>query len=169
MGCSRWWVVSEVVADEIVGGVPTGLEVTRCGELEPGFGFEQSSPARVDAHGSYLWLLRGEVLRTHLGFGEARLEDGALFRCLRRVAIVTARVTTLKGADAGAYYVEALPSYYLDAGEPRGIWHGRGAHQFGLVGEVGDVDFLDIMARCVSSQRGSDTRRGVRGEVGARV
>ena len=33
-----------------VGGVPTGLEVTRCGELEPGFSFEPSSPARVDAH-----------------------------------------------------------------------------------------------------------------------
>ena len=28
---------------------------------------------------------------------------------------VTVRVTTLKGAAAGAYYVEALPAYYLDA------------------------------------------------------
>ena len=37
----------------------------------------------------------------------------------REVAGVTARVTTLKGADAGAYYVEALPNYYLDSGEPK--------------------------------------------------
>jgi len=59
---------------------------------------------------------------------------------------VTARVTTLKGAEAGAYYTEALPSYYLDAGEPKGIWHGRGAQQLGLVGEVDDTDFLDVMA-----------------------
>ncbi len=32
---------------------------------------------------------------------------------------MTVRVTTLKGPLAGAYYVEQLPSYYLDAGEPR--------------------------------------------------
>ena len=31
--------------------------------------------------------------------------------------VVTARVTTLKGADAGVYYAEALPSYYLDGDE----------------------------------------------------
>ena len=31
---------------------------------------------------------------------------------------MTVRVTTLKGADAGAYYVEALPNYYLQSGEP---------------------------------------------------
>ncbi len=60
--------------------------------------------------------------------------------------VVTARVTTLKGAEAGAYYVEALPSYYLDADEPRGRWHGRGAELLGLVGEVRDEDFLDVMA-----------------------
>jgi hypothetical protein len=35
---------------------------------------------------------------------------------------MTVRVTTLKGPDAGLYYVEALPSYYLDAGEP--TWEG---------------------------------------------
>ena len=44
-----------------------------------------------------------------------------------RVVPMTVRVTTLKGADAGLYYVEALPSYYLDAGEPAGVWHGLGA------------------------------------------
>ena len=60
--------------------------------------------------------------------------------------LMTARVTTLKGSDAGAYYVEALPAYYLDATEPRGRWHGRGADALGLRGEVADNDFLDLMA-----------------------
>ena len=60
--------------------------------------------------------------------------------------VVTARVTTLKGADAGAYYVEALPSYYLDTDEPAGRWQGRGAELLGLQGEIQDADFLDIMA-----------------------
>ncbi len=59
---------------------------------------------------------------------------------------MTARVTTLKGVDAGAYYIEALPSYYLDADEPPGRCHGRGADMLGLRGEVRDEDFLDVMA-----------------------
>ena len=59
---------------------------------------------------------------------------------------MTARVTTLKGVDAGAYYIEALPSYYLDADEPPGRWHGQGADLLGLRGEVRDEDFLDVMA-----------------------
>jgi conjugative relaxase-like TrwC/TraI family protein len=60
---------------------------------------------------------------------------------------LTARVTTLKGADSGAYYVEHLPRYYLDAGgEPPGVWHGRGAELLGLSGPVRDADFLDVMA-----------------------
>ena len=60
--------------------------------------------------------------------------------------VVTARVTTLKGADAGVYYAEALPSYYLDGDELPGRWHGRGAELLGLSGEVRDEDFLDVMA-----------------------
>jgi len=60
--------------------------------------------------------------------------------------VMTARVTTLKGADAGAYYVEALPNYYLDSGEPAGRWHGLGAERLGLVGEVDDAAFLALMA-----------------------
>ena len=64
----------------------------------------------------------------------------------REVADVTARVTTLKGADAGAYYVEALPNYYLDSGEPKGIWHCKGAELLGLEGEIIDGEFLKIMA-----------------------
>jgi conjugative relaxase-like TrwC/TraI family protein len=59
---------------------------------------------------------------------------------------VTARVTTLKGADAGRYYVEALPSYYLDSGEPPGRWHGAGADALGLAGDVVDDAFLRVLA-----------------------
>ena len=40
---------------------------------------------------------------------------------------MTVRVTTLKGALAGAYYTEELGGYYLDAGEPAGKWWGSGA------------------------------------------
>jgi conjugative relaxase-like TrwC/TraI family protein len=74
---------------------------------------------------------------------------------LCRESAVTARVTTLKGPDAGAYYVEALPSYYLDAGEPRGRWHGHGAALLSLTGEVNDAPFLAVMA-------GDDPSSGVR-------
>ena len=59
--------------------------------------------------------------------------------------VMTVRVTTLKGADAGAYYVEALPNYYLDSGEPRGVWFGDGAGLLGLAGEVDDEAFLALM------------------------
>jgi conjugative relaxase-like TrwC/TraI family protein len=61
------------------------------------------------------------------------------------VVPVTVRVSTLKGPDAGLYYVEALGGYYLDVGEPRGEWHGRGAEALGLVGEVEDEAFLSLM------------------------
>lgn len=59
---------------------------------------------------------------------------------------MTVRVTTLKGADAGAYYVEALPSYYLQAEEPPGQWLGIGAAQLGLAGDVDEDQFLSLMA-----------------------
>jgi conjugative relaxase-like TrwC/TraI family protein len=59
---------------------------------------------------------------------------------------VTVRVTTLKGASAGVYYVEALPNYYLDADEPRGIWQGQAAGMLGLSGTVEDEAFLALMA-----------------------
>ncbi len=59
---------------------------------------------------------------------------------------MTVRVTTLKGTDAGAYYVHALPNYYLDANEPRGQWHGKAATALGLAGVVGDDEFLNVMA-----------------------
>jgi conjugative relaxase-like TrwC/TraI family protein len=59
---------------------------------------------------------------------------------------MTVRVTTLKGPDAGAYYVEALPSYYLDVDEPIGLWQGSGAEELGLAGEIDDAAFLSLMA-----------------------
>lgn len=69
--------------------------------------------------------------------------------------MVTVRVTTLKGADAGSYYVEQLPNYYLDSGEPRGIWLGTAAIELGLVGEVADDAFIALMG-------GKDPRRAER-------
>src|SRR5947209_14865936 len=59
---------------------------------------------------------------------------------------MTVRVTTLKGTDAGRYYVEGLPSYYLDSGEPPGRWHGDGAEMLGLGGELEQEAFLRVMA-----------------------
>ncbi len=59
---------------------------------------------------------------------------------------MTVRVTTLKGADAGVYYVEALPNYYLDSGEPRGVWIGKGASLLGLADDVADEQLLTLMA-----------------------
>ncbi len=56
------------------------------------------------------------------------------------------RVTTLKGAEAGRYYTEQLPSYYLDSGEPPGRWFGYGAAELGLDGVVEDEAFLAVMA-----------------------
>ena len=62
------------------------------------------------------------------------------------VGVVTARVTTLQGAEAGAYYVDHLPRYYLNAGEPPGRWHGRGAVLSGLVGDVDPEAFTNVLA-----------------------
>ena len=67
---------------------------------------------------------------------------------------MTARATTLKGVDAGAYYIEVLPNYYLDSGEPKGVWHGRGAERLGLEGEIIDGEFLRIMAGLHPRARG---------------
>ncbi len=59
---------------------------------------------------------------------------------------MTVRVTTLKGAGAGCYYTEHLPSYYLNGDEPPGRWWGRGADQLGLRGEIDADSFLALMA-----------------------
>jgi conjugative relaxase-like TrwC/TraI family protein len=59
---------------------------------------------------------------------------------------MTVRVTTLRGADAGLYYVENLPNYYLEPGEPPGVWFGDGAAALGL-GDVFDpAAFVAVMA-----------------------
>ncbi|MFT7475364.1 MAG: conjugative relaxase-like TrwC/TraI family protein [Verrucomicrobiales bacterium] len=86
----------------------------------------------------------------------------------REVASVTARVTTLKGPGAGEYYVKALPSYYLNTGEPKGIWHGRGAAELGLDGEVVDGEFLKLMAGNHPRMRGDVLLGRVYGEDSVR-
>lgn len=59
---------------------------------------------------------------------------------------MTVRVTTLKGNEAGRYYTERLPSYYLDGGEPPGRWWGAAAGDLGLAGDVDSEAFLALMA-----------------------
>jgi conjugative relaxase-like TrwC/TraI family protein len=59
---------------------------------------------------------------------------------------MTVRVTTLKGAEAGRYYTERLPGYYLDGSEPPGRWWGKGAGLLGLDGDVDPESFLRVMA-----------------------
>ncbi|HEX7100972.1 MAG TPA: MobF family relaxase, partial [Acidimicrobiia bacterium] len=59
---------------------------------------------------------------------------------------MTVRVTTLKGAEAGRYYTERLPSYYLDGGEPPGRWWGRGAADLALEGDIDAKCFLAVTA-----------------------
>jgi conjugative relaxase-like TrwC/TraI family protein len=60
--------------------------------------------------------------------------------------VVTVRVTTLRGADAGLYYVEHLPNYYLEPGEPPGVWFGNGAATLGLGDEFDPAAFVAVMA-----------------------
>jgi conjugative relaxase-like TrwC/TraI family protein len=59
---------------------------------------------------------------------------------------VTARVTSLYGDTAGAYYVEKPGQYYLDGDEPPGVWRGRGADELGLAGELDDEAFVALLA-----------------------
>lgn len=66
---------------------------------------------------------------------------------------MTARTTTLKGGDAGAYYVEKELGYYLDRGEPAGRWQGRGVPSLELGDTVDEESFLSLMA-------GEDPRTG---------
>ena len=58
---------------------------------------------------------------------------------------MTVRVITLR-LGAGDYYLNDLPSYYLDADEPRGRWLGIGADELGLAGELEDAEFRALMA-----------------------
>ncbi len=70
----------------------------------------------------------------------------APYGCVDGKYPMTARVTTLKGTAAGEYYVHELPNYYLDSGEPKGLWLGQGAEHLGLTGVVNDDQFLNLMA-----------------------
>jgi conjugative relaxase-like TrwC/TraI family protein len=58
---------------------------------------------------------------------------------------MTARTTTLRGPDAGTYYVREIGAYYLDGDEPPGVWHGAAAVELGLSGIVDDDAFLAVM------------------------
>ncbi|MFN0090199.1 MAG: MobF family relaxase [Acidimicrobiales bacterium] len=58
---------------------------------------------------------------------------------------MTARVTSLKGAAAGQYYVAEVGSYYLAGGEPKGRWFGDAATQLGISGVVDDGQFVAVM------------------------
>ncbi len=59
---------------------------------------------------------------------------------------MTVRVTTLKGVEAGRYYTDHLPRYYLEGDEPPGRWWGLAAVGLGLTGEVDPNVFLAVMA-----------------------
>ncbi|MGH8946588.1 MAG: relaxase domain-containing protein, partial [Acidimicrobiia bacterium] len=59
---------------------------------------------------------------------------------------MTVRVTVLKGIEAGRYYTERLPGYYLDGGEPPGRWWGSAAQDLGLSGQIDAEEFLAVMA-----------------------
>ena len=61
-------------------------------------------------------------------------------------SVVTVRVTTLKGVDAGRYYTERLPSYYLNGAEPPGVWWGGGTARLALSGQLEAEEFLAVMA-----------------------
>ncbi|HJQ77616.1 MAG TPA: MobF family relaxase [Acidimicrobiia bacterium] len=80
--------------------------------------------------------------------------------------MVTVRVATLKGAEAGRYYTERLSSYYLDGGEPSGRWWGQGARDLALEGDVDAVGFLAVMAGR-DPDTGKDLGRGF-GEMSVR-
>ncbi|HZD22979.1 MAG TPA: MobF family relaxase, partial [Acidimicrobiia bacterium] len=55
-------------------------------------------------------------------------------------------MTTLKGLEAGRYYTERLPGYYLAGGEPPGRWWGTAAQNLGFSGEIDAEEFLAVMA-----------------------
>ncbi len=59
---------------------------------------------------------------------------------------MTVRVNSLKGVEAGRYYTDRLPSYYLDGEEPPGRWWGKAADCLVLSGEIDPAAFLAVMA-----------------------
>ncbi|MCC6437889.1 MAG: relaxase domain-containing protein [Acidimicrobiales bacterium] len=59
---------------------------------------------------------------------------------------MTVRVTSLKGAGAGEYYVAEPGGYYVAAGEPPGRWFGDGAARLGLGVSFDDGAFVSVLA-----------------------
>lgn len=65
---------------------------------------------------------------------------------LRGRCVITVRVNSLKGPEAGRYYTDRLPSYYLEGEEPPGRWWGIGAGRLGLHDQVDPEAFLAVLA-----------------------
>lgn len=59
---------------------------------------------------------------------------------------MTVRVTALKGVDAGFYYTAELPDYYLNSGEPPGLWWGEAADRLGLAGRLDAAAFHSVLS-----------------------
>lgn len=78
---------------------------------------------------------------------------------------MTVRVNSLKGAQAGRYYTDRLPSYYLDGEEPPGRWWGGAAGRLGLHDQVDFEAFLAVMAGQDPSTRRDLGRRFGEGSV----
>jgi conjugative relaxase-like TrwC/TraI family protein len=55
-------------------------------------------------------------------------------------------VNSLKGPEAGRYYTDRLPSYYLVGEEPPGRWWGRATGRLGLHDQVDPKAFLAVLA-----------------------
>ena len=58
---------------------------------------------------------------------------------------MTVRVTPLHGPGAGAYYVQEVGSYYVQAGEPARVWSGKAAERLGLSGPVHAAAFGAVL------------------------
>jgi hypothetical protein len=59
---------------------------------------------------------------------------------------VTVRVTSLRGAGAGEYYVSEVGAYYVAGEEPRGRWFGLAGARLGLSGEIDDEAFVSLLS-----------------------
>lgn len=66
---------------------------------------------------------------------------------------MTVRVTSLRGSDVGAYYVDleraGLGRCYFDAGEPPGVWLGAQAKALGFRGDIDPDMFLALIDSAV--------------------
>src|SRR5688500_15394738 len=95
-----------------------------CSATESHLGHERPSPTERVAGATNL--SRYNDRRINRDRRLHTLCDAGLCQLLRG-GRVTVRVTSLRGAGAGEYYVSEVGSYYLAAEEPRGRWFGDGA------------------------------------------